>query len=116
MVALCSTVLVCPRIVRICLSNFVFRMGHIVFYHLAADAACLTGQGDIQLVAIGAHNCSLLFGFPESKIYFPDWRVISFPRPCFVQTSISYKWRVAGNLRKDTKMKEYRISWLLNAT
>ena len=76
-------------------------MGHIVFYHLAADAACLTGLGDIQLVAIGAHNCSLLFGFPESKIDFPDWRVIFFPQPYFVQMSISYKWTVAGNLPKD---------------
>ena len=82
--------------------------GPVIFDHLAADGACLaggqvavvavgqvdadfgsclhlelvhclTGLGDIQLVVIVAHNRSLLFGFPESEIYFPDWRVIFFP-------------------------------------
>ena len=40
---------------------------------------CLPCLGDVQLIVIVAHNRSFLFGFPESEIDFPDWRVIFFP-------------------------------------
>ena len=59
MVAMYSTVCTCPVKIRLFLLNFMLRMGHIFFDHLAADGACLTG-GQVAVVAVGQVDAHFL--------------------------------------------------------